>query len=326
MGFVYRARQRELDREVALKILRPPGDDEAAFADRFLREARALAKLSHPNIVDVYDFGRAGEHAWLLMELVDGASLRHLIATRSLSPRESLKVVEQICGALQFAHERGIVHRDIKPENVLVDREGRVKIADFGLAKLVAPDEAAAGTRLTRSYQAMGTPHYMAPEQIERPLDVDHRADIYSLGVVFYELLTGELPMGRFAPPSQKVEVDVRLDDVVLKALEKEPALRYQRASDVQTDLDGIAQEQARRPPVKVMPAAVERPEPPRKGGGGLAFGCLAVILVFLALALLTALFLGTARVGPHVVAPPPVPQEDAGGPPTSHPSPPRDR
>ena len=133
------------------------------------------------------------------------------------------------------------MHRDIKPENILLDRKGRVKIADFGLAKLMRSGEPPVGRAafaLTGSRQVMGTPHYMAPEQMERPQGVDHRADIYSLGVVFYEMLTGELPLGRFAPPSRKVQIDVRLDEVVLRSLEKEPERRYQHASEVKTDLD----------------------------------------------------------------------------------------
>ena len=144
----------------------------------------------------------------------------------------------KICEALQYAHEQGIVHRDIKPENILLDKSGRVKIADFGIAKMIG-DEAGQQT-LTGTKEAVGTPHYMAPEQIEKPLTVDHRADIYSLGVVFYEMLTGELPLGKFQPPSAKVQIDVRLDEVVLHALEKEPERRYQQASQVRTAVETI--------------------------------------------------------------------------------------
>jgi hypothetical protein len=246
MGAVYKARQSGLDRLVALKILPPEVGKDASFAERFAREARALARLSHQHIVTVYDFGQAGGSYYLLMEFVEGANLRALIAGRHLEPREALGIVPQICEALQYAHDEGVVHRDIKPENILVDKKGRVKIADFGLAKLLDPG--AAGARavqrppaLTGSQQVMGTPHYMAPEQMERPLSVDHRADIYSLGVVFYEMLTGELPLGRFAPPSSKVRIDVRLDEVVLHALEKEPERRYQRASEVRIDVEHIS-------------------------------------------------------------------------------------
>jgi hypothetical protein len=132
-----------------------------------------------------------------------------------------------------------VVHRDIKPENILLDRGGRVKIADFGLAKLV--ERTSANWSLTEAGDVMGTPMYMAPEQRERPLAVDHRADIYSLGVVFYELLTNELPIGRFAPPSEKVQVDVRVDSVVLRALEKDPERRYQHVREVQTEVQSIS-------------------------------------------------------------------------------------
>ncbi len=144
----------------------------------------------------------------------------------------------QLCDALQFAHDEGVVHRDIKPENILIDRRGRVKIADFGLAKLLG--KPADLPTLTKTHQLMGTPAYMAPEQIEGQPVIDHRADIYSLGVVFYELLTGELPLGRFQPPSQKADLDARLDEVVLRTLEKEPDRRYQHASQVRTDMDAI--------------------------------------------------------------------------------------
>jgi eukaryotic-like serine/threonine-protein kinase len=254
MGAVYKARQKALDRIVALKVLPPdglPGVDPAAFAERFAREARALARLNHPGIVAVYDYGqtdaREGAPAlcWFVMEYVEGTSLREAIRHKTLSPQEALAVVPQICDALQFAHDQGVVHRDIKPENLLIDKRGRVKIADFGLAKLMGqpaeamPDETQP-MELTGVNQVVGTPKYMAPEQIEGAKQVDHRADIYSLGVVFYEMLTGELPLGRFAPPSKKVHIDVRLDEVVLRTLEKEPSLRYQNVSEIKTRMEAI--------------------------------------------------------------------------------------
>ncbi len=243
MGAVYKARQPGLDRLVALKILPPQVGPDPAFTERFTREARALAKLNHPHIISVYDFGRTESGLYyFVMEFVDGTDLRQVIRARQASPREALAIIPQICDALQFAHEEGIVHRDIKPENILLDKKGRVRIADFGLAKLL--DRPATAYTLTDPAQKMGTPHYMAPEQIEHPHDVDHRADIYSLGVVFYEMLTGELPLGRFAPPSKKVQVDVRLDQVVLKTLEKEPELRYQQASQIRTDVETICSDE----------------------------------------------------------------------------------
>jgi serine/threonine protein kinase len=169
MGAVYKARQPALDRFVALKILGPHGASETDFASRFTREARALARLSHPSIVGVHEFGEAGGLHYFIMEYVDGANLRQLQKAGQLAPREALQIVPQICDALQYAHDEGVVHRDIKPENVLIDRKRRVKIADFGLAKILglSPDVA----RLTGEGHVMGTPHYMAPEQLEHPLE-----------------------------------------------------------------------------------------------------------------------------------------------------------
>jgi serine/threonine protein kinase len=237
MGAVYKARQPALNRFVALKVL--PADYMAAnpgFAERFQREARALARLNHPNIVAVYEFGQTAGFYFLVMEFVDGVTLRSVLREGKLAPAQALGIVPQICEALQFAHDAGVVHRDIKPENVLIDRSGRVKVADFGLAKILSPNAPELG--ITQVGHRMGTPHYMAPEQVEKPNQVDHRADIYSLGVVFYELLTGELPLGRFSPPSRRAQIDFRLDEVVLRALEKEPAQRYQHVSEVKTGIE----------------------------------------------------------------------------------------
>lgn len=247
MGAVYKVRQPILDRLIALKILPPVVAGDAGFAERFNREARALARLNHPNIVAVYDFGKAGDLPYLTMEFVDGSNLREVERAGTLTPPQAMAIVPQICEALQYAHNEGVVHRDIKPENILIDKKGRVKIADFGIAKIVGVPAGQAS--LTGAQDVMGTPHYMAPEQVERPQTVDHRADIYSLGVVFYEMLTGELPLGKFATPSQKVQVDVRLDEVVLRTLEKEPARRYQQASQVKTDVETISSSPSSRPP-----------------------------------------------------------------------------
>jgi serine/threonine protein kinase/tetratricopeptide (TPR) repeat protein len=277
MGAVYKARQKQLDRFVALKILPPGIGEDAAFAERFAREAKALAKLNHPGIVTLYEFGSSGRESaptdfgassasenpprlyYFLMEFVDGVNLRQLLHAGRISAREALAIVPQICDALQFAHDQGIVHRDIKPENILLDRRGRVKVADFGLAKIVGterstdfrsgafqpadsnePGRRPALQSLTDAGKIMGTPQYMSPEQRENPAEVDHRADIYALGVVFYQMLTGELPGKPLQPPSQKVQIDVRLDEVVLRALEKKPELRYQQASALKTQVETI--------------------------------------------------------------------------------------
>ena len=239
MGAVYKARQLKLDRFVAVKILPAEWGRDPAFAERFAREARALARLSHPHIVGVHDFGEAGEHFYLLMEFVDGANLRQLLQTGPLDPRLALQIIPQVCDALQYAHGEGVIHRDVKPENILVDQRGRVKMADFGLAKLVGPSRAS--FTLTGTNQVMGTLDYMAPEQRNHPQEVDQRADIYSLGVVFYEMLTGNLPLGRFSPPSQAAGVDGRLDEIVHRALEREPEQRYQHVSEVRSALESVS-------------------------------------------------------------------------------------
>lgn len=238
MGVVYKARQIELDRLVAIKILRPDIEKDPSFAERFQREARTLAQLDHPNIITIHNFGRQDALYYLVMEYVDGTNLRELERTAQLKPAEALLIVPKICDALHYAHQRGVVHRDIKPENILITQDGRIKIADFGLAKLSGQE---GDLGLTGTWQIMGTPHYMAPEQFERPNEVDHRADIFSLGVVIYEMLTGELPLGRFSLPSEKTQSDQRLDDVVERALKKERDQRYQQVSDVKSAVEEIS-------------------------------------------------------------------------------------
>ena len=286
MGYVFKARQPKLDRLVALKLLPPHLGTDPAFATRFEREGRLLARLSHPNIVTVHDFGFAQlplPHSpdaipspgffYLLMEYVDGANLRQALRAGRFTPAQALAVVPKICEALQFAHDQGILHRDIKPENILLDAKGRVKLVDFGIAKLIGPAEdifpadskrpqmgkagadgnqiggrlesvgksSPSESALTSATAALGTPSYMAPEQRDRPADVDHRADIYSLGVVFYEMLTGELPLGQFAPPSTKSTSDPRVDEVVLRALEQQREHRQQSAGEIKTQVETIA-------------------------------------------------------------------------------------
>ena len=238
MGAVYKARQEGLDRTVALKILPEEFSHDVKFALRFTREARTLARLNHPNIVALFEFGKVQDTYYFLMEFVDGTTLRDVVRAGQLPPEHALAIVPPLCDALQFAHDKGVIHRDIKPENILMAKDGSVKIADFGLSRIMGNETQP--TALTQTHQVMGTPRYMAPEQLEGARGVDHRADIYSLGVVIYEMLTGELPIGRFAVPSQKVEIDVRLDEVVLRTLEKEPRRRYQNASQIKSDVQTI--------------------------------------------------------------------------------------
>ena len=245
MGFVYKARQPHIDRFVALKLLPDKLARDPQFAERFNREGRVLARLSHPNVVAVHDFGRSEHFYWLMMEYVDGVNLRQAMRAGKFSPAEALTIVPKICEALQYAHEQGILHRDIKPENILLDQKGRVKIADFGIAKLVGEDRPE--LTLTGTGAALGTPHYMAPEQLEHPEDIDQRADIYSLGVVLYEMLTGELPIGRFAPPSSKTPVSAGVDEVVFRALEKDRERRQRSAGEFKTQVQTAGQRDVSR-------------------------------------------------------------------------------
>jgi serine/threonine protein kinase len=249
MGAVYRARQRSHDRLVALKLIPAAWNEDPTFVERFQREARTVAKLDHPNVVAGYDSGHLDHYCYFVMEYVDGPNLRDMLESGPLPPGEAFGIVDQMCDALSYAHSLGIVHRDIKPENILLDDEpliappdaglagaaARVKIADFGLAKLLEPEPD--DFTLTTREHVLGTPQYMAPEQIERPSEVDHRADIYALGVVLYEMLTGELPLGRFEPVSRMADVDRRVDDVVLRCLEKDPDRRYPDAAEVKDEL-----------------------------------------------------------------------------------------
>ena len=292
MGVVYKARQKTLNRFVALKLLAPERVLDPHFAERFTREAQALAALNHPNIVTIYDFGQAGGFYYLLMEFVDGMNLRRLLRARKFTPEEALAIVPPLCDALQFAHDRGIVHRDIKPENLLLDKTGRVKVADFGIAKILGTvnasgkaGEPAAPENTTQT--DVGTPGYSAPEQKTDPQRVDSRADVYSLGVVFYELLTGERPDGRLEPPSKKVQIDVRLDEVVLRALEKDPELRFQQVSEVKTMVETIVRPSSNPPPVS--PAADISTLTPRKGKLKDMLSTKAIIAIVSACVLLVA-------------------------------------
>ena len=249
MGAVYRARHRSLDRPVAIKLLPPQACHEEAFVQRFHREARTLARLDHPGIVTVYDFGTTpGGLLYLVMEHVDGVPLSRLIQEGNLSVGQALEIVKQICDALACAHAEGIIHRDIKPANVLVDTKGRVNVVDFGLAKISTPGPEGFSTMHTQAGAILGTPAYAAPEQMKANASVDHRADIYSLGVMFYEMLTGDIPQGVFEPPSRKRQADQRLDQVVIRAMQEKPDLRYQKVTEMRDDVTRV-QEDAEVPP-----------------------------------------------------------------------------
>ena len=229
MGAVYKAIQISLNRHVAIKIMPLALGAEFDFADRFRREAQSMASLSHPGIVGVFDFGIAGNYLYIVMEFIDGSDLHQVLKAQQITPDLALYLMPQICDAVATAHEHGIIHRDIKPANIMLTRDWRVKVADFGLAKRHGSTD----TLVTQANLGLGTPDYAAPEQFEPNATVDHRADIYALGVTLYQMLTGKLPRGAWQPPSALVGTDPRLDAVLVKAMSPQPEQRHQTARDL---------------------------------------------------------------------------------------------
>jgi hypothetical protein len=257
MADVFRAHDRTLDRLVAVKILRPIFAKDPEFLERFRREAEALGAIDHPNIVRVFDFGAtADDGPYIVMELVRGGTVRDLMRTGRVDQYAAARIAAGIADGLEAAHIRGVLHRDLKPDNVLLDHEGRPKIADFGIARL------AAATAITRKGELLGTPRYLAPEQMTGDV-VDERADIYALGVILYEMLTGAQPTGGTTPseivsrrlrmdprpPSRLVAMNPALNGLVMRALARDPAHRVRRAADLRDALLGIA------PPVPRVPS-----------------------------------------------------------------------
>lgn len=240
MGAVYRGEQVSLGRPVAVKILPPQlSDRDPDYAKRFTQEARAMGQLSHPGIVGVYGFGQMDDGTlYFVMEYIDGTDVFRLIADEGLlDPGRAVEITSHLCDALQYAHDHGVIHRDIKPANVMVGTDGRVKVADFGLAKSLQSSH----TSHTVSGQVMGTPHFVAPEALVMGVEIDHRADIYAVGVMLYQMLTGRLPQGVFEPPSIRVPgLDPRFDAIVLTAMREDRDKRYQSVSEIRTVLDAI--------------------------------------------------------------------------------------
>lgn len=253
MGVVYRGIQVSLNRSVAIKLLRCGDGGAYAFEDRFRREAMAMARLNHPNIVSIYDFDRVGQDfLFLVMEFIEGTDLAEIMRTGGMSPQLAMLLLPQVCQALEYAHSRGIVHRDVKPANIMVTRRGEVKVTDFGLAKKF--DQM--NSFVTMTNMIMGTPEYAAPEQVDAHREVDHRADIYALGVMIYQMLTGQLPRGAWQPPSQRPGVDPRMDGIVIKALMHDRNQRYQSV----TELRCAVEEVIHRP---LLPSGATAPSAP---------------------------------------------------------------
>ncbi len=272
MGVVYKAEDPALDRTVAIKTILLPLDsgERAAYEARFMQEARAAGKLGHPSIITIYDVGREGDLAYIAMEMLHGADLRQRLAKGRLSPYEAGTVAMQVADGLAFAHEHGVVHRDIKPANIMLVKGDRVKIMDFGIARMQASD------LKTQTGLLLGTPKYMSPEQVAGRT-IDERSDIFSLGCVLYEMWTGRPPfagadisqlmhnIAQSTPvaPSRLAALPPIADLIITRALSKNPDLRYQKAADLAGDLRSVTMELPKLPapayttaPPKAAPAA----------------------------------------------------------------------
>ena len=235
MGIVYRGVQVSLNRPVAIKLMRCGMDGHYGLENRFQREAQAMGQLNHPNIVTIFDYGHIGkEFQYFVMEHVDGTDLAEIMRTGGMTPQLAVMLLPQICLALEYAHSKGIVHRDIKPANIMITRLGEVKVMDFGLAKKIDQFN----SFVTQTNMIMGTAEYAAPEQIDAHREVDHRADIYAMGVMIYQMLMGHLPRGAWQPPSSKAGVDSRLDSVVVRAMMPDRNQRFQSVTELRRALE----------------------------------------------------------------------------------------
>jgi serine/threonine protein kinase len=291
MGAVYKAVQKSLDRPVAIKILPQEFSRDPNFCTGFEAEAKSMACLNHPNLIGVYDFGEVNGMLFIIMEYVAGQSLFHYAHGHRLAQDDVIQLMVGVCQGLAHAHENGIVHRDIKPSNVLLDQNKEPKIGDFGLARPVGKDHVPGA-------QIYGTPGYTAPEVINAPLSVNHRADIFSIGVLIHELITGRLPADDPRRASLIVGCDPRFDEIIRRATDPSPELRYPNAHLLLGEILKIQQPIVATPPsahVAPPPAFAARPTPRlvaaapvvKKSSGifsssGLAMLALAAVLGFL--------------------------------------------
>lgn len=241
MGAVFKARQISQDRIVAVKILLPRFNLEEKVVQRFYRESDTLASLDHPGIVKAIARGKEGGFLYFVMEFVEGKDLSALLMKKNLSFEANAQIVRRICKALYYAHQKGVIHRDIKPANILISSKGKIKITDFGLARILRDQNTQSAVGLTATHMVMGTWQYMAPEQKESTKNVDHRADIYSTGVMIYEMYTGKEPQGSFPRPSEvDPSLPKELDLIVEKALRPDPAERFEQIIEI-SDLLKVA-------------------------------------------------------------------------------------
>jgi serine/threonine protein kinase len=282
MGAVYCAVQKSLDRTVALKILPVEFSQDASFCAGFEAEAKAMARLNHPNLIGVYDFGEAGGMLYIIMEYVPGKSVYDSAYGIAIDPAEVVRLVTGICNGLEHAHQHGIIHRDIKPANVLLDLSAEPKIGDFGLARPVE-------RKFEEGEGIFGTPHYTAPEVINDPHSVDYRADIFSVGVLLHELLTSKLPADDPRPASTIVHCDSRFDTIIRRATQPDPLARYLSAKDLARDLQVIGESLARKNPTT---GAANIPSPhPASRARGRKKSKTSVITSFLGSSFVLALF-----------------------------------
>ncbi len=258
MGAVYCAVQKSLDRTVALKILPMEFSKDAAFCAGFEAEAKAMARLNHPNLIGVYDFGEVNGMLYIIMEFVPGKSIYHSAYGIAIDQKEVIRLVSGICDGLAHAHENGIIHRDIKPSNILLDLNAQPKIGDFGLARPIE-------RKVEEGEEIFGTPHYTAPEVVNHPHSVDYRADIFSVGVLLHELLTGQLPASDPRPASTIIHCDPRFDTIVRRATQPLAAARYSSAKEISHDLQVIAASLASKGPSTAAMGAPRRVQPPRR-------------------------------------------------------------
>jgi serine/threonine protein kinase len=280
MGAVYHARQVALDREVAIKILPREFSADEAFRDGFAAEARAMAKLNHPNLIGVYDFGEVDGMLFIIMEFVPGQSLYHAAYQTRIEPKEAARLMAEICSGIAEAHRAGLLHRDIKPANVLLDAHMRPKVGDFGLARPI-------GTAAQEGEVIFGTPGYTAPEVVDHPSRVDARADVFSLGVMLHELLTGKLPSADPRPPSAICGCSPKFDEIVKRATQPVAALRYPDAGAMEAGLKDLATVPAYAAAARAgahRPPSVRRPRASTtvvksSGGGGIGWIILLLAL-----------------------------------------------